>query len=275
MLIKCGFDISFEFPGATPMLLQMHVHPEREGDLLSPERFQLAPSVPYQTYIDQFGNRCTRLVAPQGKLTLSNLFTIRDSGIQDTLPWGARQAPIEELPHEVIVFLLGSRYCDTDLLATKAWALFGKIEGGWPRVHAILDYSHKRIKFGYTDARADRTASQGDSEQVGVCRDYAHLAITLCRCMNIPARYCTGYLGDIGMPPPYAVGDFAAWFEAFIGGRWYTFDPRNNMPRIGRILMARGRDATDVAIVTSFGACTMANFSVFTDEVVSPARVTA
>ena len=267
MLIKCGFEISFEFPGATPMLLQMHVHPEREGDLLSPERFQLTPSVPYETYIDQFGNRCTRLVAPQGKLTLSNLFTIRDSGVQDTMPWGAKQAPIEELPHEVIVFLLGSRYCDTDLLATKAWALFGKIEGGWPRLQAILDYTHKRIKFGYAQARADRTASQGDSEQVGVCRDYAHLAITLCRCMNIPARYCTGYLGDIGVPPDDAPMDFSAWFEVYLDGRWHTVDARHNKPRIGRILMARGRDATDAAISTAFGANSLVKFTVITEEV--------
>ena len=267
MLIKCGFDICFEFPGATPMLLQMHVHPDREGDLVTPEQFRLTPGVPYETYIDQFGNRCTRLVAPQGKLTLSNLFTIRDSGIQDTMPWGAKQAPIEELPHEVIVFLLGSRYCDTDLLAAKAWALFGKIEGGWPRLQAILDYSHKRIKFGYANARADRTASQGDSEQVGVCRDYAHLAITLCRCMNIPARYCTGYLGDIGVPPDDAPMDFSAWFEVYLDGRWHTVDARHNKPRIGRILMARGRDATDAAISTAFGANSLVKFTVITDEV--------
>ncbi len=269
MLIKCGFDISFEFPGATPMLLQMHVHPEREGDLLSPEHIHLTPDVPHETYIDQFGNRCSRLVAPKGILTLSNRFTIRDSGIQDTLPWGARQAPIEELPHDVIVFLLGSRYCDTDLLATKAWELFGKIEGGWPRVHAILDYAHNRIQFGYQHARADRTASQGHAEQVGVCRDYAHLAITLCRCMNIPARYCTGYLGDIGVPKDPAPMDFSAWFEVYLDGRWHTVDARHNAPRIGRVLMARGRDATDAAISTAFGANTLVKFHIITDEVTS------
>ena len=267
MLIKAGFEVSFEFPGATPMLLQLHGHPEREADLLAPENIVLSPGVPYETYIDLFGNRCTRLVAPQGTVTFSNLFTIRDSGIQDTWPWGARQAPVNELPHDVIVFLLGSRYCDTELLATQAWALFGNIEGGWPRVQAILEYSHKRITFGYKHARPDRTAAQAHSEQVGVCRDYAHLAITLCRCMNIPARYCTGYLGDIGVPPDTAAMDFSAWFEVYLEGRWHTVDARHNAPRIGRILMARGRDATDAAISTAFGSSKLVQFKVITDEI--------
>ena len=267
MLIKAGFEISFAYPGATPMLLQLHVHPEREPDLLAPEHIELNPYVPFQTYIDQFGNRCTRLVAPQGTLTLSNSFVIRDSGVQETLPWGASQAPVNELPHDVIVFLLGSRYCDTDLLATQAWSLFGTVEGGWQRVHAILDYTHNRIQFGYEHARADRTASQAHGERIGVCRDFAHLAIALCRCMNIPARYCTGYLGDIGAPPDPAPMDFSAWLEVYLGGRWHTVDARHNSPRIGRILMARGRDATDAAISTAFGANTLVKFTVVTEEV--------
>ena len=267
MLIKAGFEISFAYPGATPMLLQLHVHPEREPDLLAPEFVGLNPSVPFETYIDQFGNRCTRLVAPQGTLTLSNSFVIRDSGVQETLPWGASQAPVNELPHDVIVFLLGSRYCDTDLLATEAWSRFGHVEGGWQRVHAILDYTHNRIQFGYEHARADRTASQAHGERIGVCRDFAHLAITLCRCMNIPARYCTGYLGDIGVPLDPAPMDFSAWFEVYLGGRWHTVDARHNSPRIGRILMARGRDATDAAISTAFGANKLVKFTVVTEEV--------
>jgi len=267
LLIKAGFDISFECPGATPMLFELNIRPEREQDLVTKENIRFDPYIPNQTYIDQFGNRCTRLVAPQGKLTLSNRFIIRDSGVQETLPWGARQAPIEQLPSEVLVYLLGSRYCDTDLLATEAWKLFGGIEPGWQRVHAILDYTHNRITFGYQNARADRTASQGHAEQVGVCRDFAHLGITLCRCMNIPARYCTGYLGDIGVPPDPAPMDFSAWFEVFLDGRWHTVDARHNEPRIGRILMARGRDATDAAISTAFGANTLVQFTVITEEV--------
>ena len=267
MLIKAGFEIAFGFPGVTPMLLQLHVRPEREDDLLAPEFIMLDPFVPFQTYIDQFGNRCTRLLAPQGTLKLSNSFVIRDSGVQETLPWGAGQTPVDQLPHDVIVFLLGSRYCDTDLLATEAWSLFGGVAAGWPRVQAILDYTHNRITFGYGHARADRTASQAHSERVGVCRDFAHLAITLCRCMNIPARYCTGYLGDIGVPPDPAPMDFSAWFEVYLDGRWHTVDARHNKPRIGRILMARGRDATDAAISTAFGANTLVTFKVVTEEV--------
>jgi transglutaminase-like putative cysteine protease len=267
MLIRAGFEIAFECPAPTPMLLQVHVRPERELDLEAPEYLATDPPTFWSTYIDQFGNRCTRLVAPGGVLKLSNHFRIRDSGVQETLPWGARQAPVNELPESVLVYLLGSRYCDTDRLATQAWALFGKVEAGWPRVHAILDYTHQRITFGYQHARADRTASECHAERKGVCRDFAHLAITLCRCMNVPARYCTGYLGDIGVPADPAPMDFSAWFEVFLNGSWHTVDARHNQPRIGRILMARGRDATDAAISTAFGSANLVQFKVVTDEV--------
>jgi transglutaminase-like putative cysteine protease len=267
LLIQAGFEITFECPGLTPMMLQVHVRPEREPDLEMPERFSVEPYVPYRTYIDQFGNRCTRLVAPVGIMKLSNLFRIRDSGVQETLPWGGRQALVNELPDEVLIYLLGSRYCDTDRLATLGWELFGKIEPGWPRVCAILNYTHDRIAFGYQYARADRTASECHAERKGVCRDFAHLAITLCRCMNVPARYCTGYLGDIGVPADPSPMDFSAWFEVYLDGKWHSVDARHNSPRIGRILMARGRDATDAAISTAFGAAQLAHFKVVTEEV--------
>jgi len=267
MLIRAGFEIAFECPAPTPLLLQIHVRPERELDLEAPEYLNTEPPTFCSTYIDQFGNRCTRLVAPGGVLKLSNHFRIRDNGVQESLPWGMRQAPVNELPESVLVYLLGSRYCDTDRLATEAWALFGKIETGWPRVHAILDYTHERITFGYQHARADRTASEGNKERKGVCRDFAHLAITLCRCLNIPARYCTGYLGDIGVPADPAPMDFSAWFEVFLNGSWHTVDARHNQPRIGRILMARGRDATDAAISTAFGSANLVQFKVVTEEV--------
>jgi transglutaminase-like putative cysteine protease len=265
LLIQAGFEITFECPALTPMMLQVHVRPEREPDLETPEFFNVEPYIPYRTYIDQFGNRCTRLVAPVGILKLSNLFRIRDSGVQETLPWGGRQALVNELPDEVLIYLLGSRYCDTDRLATQAWELFGKIEPGWPRVYAILNYTHERIAFGYQYARADRTASECHEERKGVCRDFAHLAITLCRCMNVPARYCTGYLGDIGVPADPSPMDFSAWFEVFLDGKWHAVDARHNSPRIGRILMARGRDATDAAISTAFGAAKLAHFKVVTE----------
>ena len=267
MLIRAGFEIAFECEAPTPLLLQVHVRPEREPDLEQPERLQTQPHTPYTTYIDDFGNRCTRLVAPAGSLVLSSNFRIRDSGVQESLPWGAGQTLINELPDATLVYLLGSRYCDTDRLATEAWALFGHIEPGWSRVHAILNYTHERIEFGYQHARSDRTASEGHGERKGVCRDFAHLAITLCRCLNIPARYCTGYLGDIGVPVDPAPMDFSAWLDVFLDGRWHTVDARHNHPRIGRIVMARGRDATDAAISTAFGAAKLLRFNVLTQEV--------
>jgi transglutaminase-like putative cysteine protease len=210
-----------------------------------------------------------RLVAPPGQLRLASTAVVRDSGNPDIVTTSAYQHSIEELPEESLVFLLGSRYCDTENLSEVAWSLFGQIPSGWSRVQAICDFVHSHIAFGYEHARNTRTASEAFNEKRGVCRDFAHLAVAFCRCMNIPARYCTGYLGDIGIPPPYGPMDFAAWFEAYLGGRWYTFDPRNNVPRIGRVLIARGRDAIDVAIATTFGRNTLVSFKVFTDEVVT------
>jgi transglutaminase-like putative cysteine protease len=266
VLIQGGYDIAFGFAAETPMLFQLHLRPELRVHLEAPENFRLDPAIRYRQYVDQFGNMCTRLVAPPGTLKLSNHFVIRNSGVQDTMPWGARQAEVDDLPDEVLIFLLGSRYCDTDRLATHAWKLFGNIAPGWLRVQAILDYVHGRVEFGYQYARADRSASEAHAERRGVCRDFAHLAIALCRCMNVPARYCTGYLGDIGVPIDPAPMDFSAWLEVYLGGAWHTLDARHNAPRIGRLLMARGRDATDAAISTAFGTATLVRFNVTTHE---------
>jgi transglutaminase-like putative cysteine protease len=223
-----------------------------------------------------FGNTCTRIVAPAGLIEIRNEFLISDSGLPDEVAPDARQLDVAELPDDVLVYLLGSRYCDTQKLSDLAWSLFGNVKPGWQRVQAICDYAHQRISFGYHHARCDRTASEGHEERVGVCRDFAHLAVTLCRCMNIPARYCTGYLGDIGVPVDPAPMDFSAWFEVYLDGRWYTFDARHNHPRIGRIAMARGRDAADVAISTTFGVAELVRLAVITEEVVSaPARLSA
>lgn len=267
MLIEGGYDIAFRLKAATPMLLQVHLRPELHQRLKAPEAFRLEPAVPFHTYTDGFGNICTRLVAPPGLFKLSNRFVIRDNGKPDILPVQAKQAQVQDLPDEVLVYLLGSRYCDTDKLATLAWKTFGNTKPGWLRLKAIVDYAHRRIKFGYQHARADRTASEGHAERRGVCRDYAHLAITLCRCMNIPARYCTGYLGDIGVPPDPSPMDFSGWFEAYLGGKWHTMDARHNKPRIGRLLMARGRDATDAAISTAFGNAELMRFDIVTREI--------
>jgi transglutaminase-like putative cysteine protease len=182
----------------------------------------------------------------------------------------ARQVPVEELPEEALVFLLVSRYCDSDRLLDLAWSLFGHTKPGWSRLKAICDFTHRHITFGYEHARVTRSASEAYHEGFGVCRDYAHLAVAFCRALNIPARYCTGYLSDVGTPLPHPPGDFAAWFEAYLGGKWYPLDPRNNIPRIGRVLLARGRDAADVAITTTFGPNTLHKFRVWADEVVEP-----
>ena len=269
MKIKVGFELVYDCPQPTPMMLVLNVHYSRAADLAVPDHVITNPSIPLAAYRDGFGNWCTRLVAPSGRLTIASTAVVRDSGNLEVAATSAYQHSIEALPEDALVFLLGSRYCDTEKLSDLAWRLFGHTPLGWGRVQAICDYVHNHISFGYEHARMTRTASEAFHERRGVCRDFAHLAVAFCRCMNIPARYCTGYLGDIGIPPQYAPMDFAAWFEAYLGGQWYTFDPRNNVPRIGRVLIARGRDAIDVAIATTFGPNTLVSFKVFTDEVMS------
>jgi transglutaminase-like putative cysteine protease len=267
MRIQAGHEITYECPQPTPMLLTLSTHPSRLQDLEGPQQLRFDPPIGATEYRDGFGNHCHRIVAPEGRLTISTSFVMRDTGLPDAVVPEAVQHPINELPVETLVFLLGSRYCETDRLSDIAWSLFGGTPSGWARVQAICDYVHDRIAFGYEHADVTRTAFAGHAERRGVCRDFAHLAVTLCRCMNIPARYCTGYLGDIGVPPVDAPMDFSAWFEVYLSGQWHTFDARHNTPRIGRILMARGRDATDVALVTSFGPCQLAGFRVTTEEV--------
>ncbi len=269
--IQAGFTIAYDCPQPVPMLLMLSVHPSREADLLTPQAIKFEPDAAARRYTDDFGNICHRIVARPGPLVISTLFEVRDSGVPDITVPEARQIPVDALPSNTLVYLLGSRYCDTDLLHDVAWSLFGSGEPGWARVQAICDFAHERIAFGYEHARSNKTARNAYDERRGVCRDFAHLAVTLCRCMNIPARYCTGYLGDIRLPPVDAPMDFSAWFEAFLegpeGGRWYSFDARFNTPRIGRLLMARGRDATDVALVTNFGPASLTKFDVVTQEI--------
>jgi transglutaminase-like putative cysteine protease len=267
MHIRIGYTLAFNTFGPTPMNLLLSVHPERAADLVTPEVITFDPPVPARQFTDPFGNVCTRIVAPSDRISMSADLVIRDSGKPDPIALDAVQHPVEDLPDDVLPFLLGSRYCDTDKLSNIAWSLFGNTPPGWARVQAIADFVHNHIRFDYQKADDTRTAFDGYTQREGVCRDYAHLAIALCRCMNIPARYCTGYLGDIGIPPvPYPM-DFSAWFEVFLSGRWYTFDARHNTPRIGRIVMARGRDATDCALTTSFGRAPLTQFEVHTDEV--------
>jgi transglutaminase-like putative cysteine protease len=267
MKIRAGFNIAYECDKPSPILLMLSIRPEREVDLITPQRLSCTPDTPVSSYLDIYGNVCSRVLMPAGRTTFSADFLINDSGLEDRAAPDAEQHAVEDLPDEVILYLLGSRYCETDKLSNLAWSLFGSEPSGWMRVKAIVAYVHERITFGYPQARPTRTALDAHEEQVGVCRDFAHLAVALCRCMNIPARYCTGYLGDIGVPPVPGPMDFSAWFEVFLGGAWHTFDARHNRPRIGRILMAYGRDAADVAIATSFGSAWLARFEVLTDEV--------
>jgi transglutaminase-like putative cysteine protease len=271
MKLRVGYEMGYEFPQPTPVILMLNVHFTRVSDLAMPDSILIHPSVDLSGYRDGFGNWCSRFLAPAGNMSISADSVIRDSGLPDPVVADARQTLVEELPEETLVFLVASRFCDSDRLLDLAWTLFGKAEPGWARVQAVCDFVHTHITFGYEHARVTRTASEAYEEGRGVCRDFAHLAVAFCRALNIPARYCTGYLGEIGMPLPHPEGDFAAWFEVYLGGRWYTFDARNNMPRIGRVLLARGRDAADVAIATTFGPNTLRSFRVWTDEIVEPA----
>ncbi len=266
MQIRLGYELVYNFPQPTPAILTLAIHHSRASDIIIPDYLTTDPPLPVSGYRDGFGNWCTLILAPAGRVRLKADALIRDTGEPDRIVPDARQHNVQDLPAEALVFLLGSRYCETDLLSQAAWDMFGHTPPGWARVQAICDYVHNLIRFDYQQARATRTASEAFNERTGVCRDFAHLAVSFCRCLNIPARYCTGYLGDIGMPPPYPPGDFAAWFEVYLGGAWHIFDPRNNMPRIGRVLLARGRDAADVAITTTFGPSMLESFKVWSDE---------
>ncbi|HZC16630.1 MAG TPA: transglutaminase family protein [Caulobacteraceae bacterium] len=267
MLIRAGYRITYDCPAPTPMTLLLSIRPERLADLVTNQQITATGQTPLRPYRDLFGNIAHRLVAPAGPTTFRADFVIDDSGLPDAVEPAAAEHPIDALPDEVLTYLLASRYCETELLAPIAWSLFGQVEPGWARAQAIVDYVHDRIRFGYQHARPTRTAAEAHDERRGVCRDFAHLSVALCRCMNIPARYCTGYLGDIGIDPIDAPMDFSAWFEVYLGGAWRTFDARHNTPRIGRIPMAHGRDAADVAITTSFGTAWLSGFEVVTEEV--------
>lgn len=269
MLIKVGYELVYNCPQPTPMLLMVSIHPSHASEIVAPEHLVITPNARVLRYRDSFGNDCSRIELPVGRTTIATSAVVRATGLVEPTALDARQHPIPELPDDALVYLLPSRYCETDTLADVAWNHFSQTRPGWDRVQAICDFVHHHVRFDYLQARPTRTAAETYRERVGVCRDYAHLAVAFCRCMNIPARYCTGYLGDMGTLPPYGPMDFAGWFEAYLGGRWHVFDPRNNARRIGRVLIARGRDAVDVAISTSFGPTTLEGFTVICDELPS------
>lgn len=264
--IHIGCQLKFALPQSTPMIVMLNAHFSRFSDLEYPDRLMTVPAVPVEGYRDSFGNWCSRLVAPMGEFSLGIDAIVRDPGASDPIDLNALQHEVQHLPTETLLFLLGSRYCETDRLSDDAWRLFGRTPLGWSRVQAVCDFVHNHLTFGYEHSRATRTAFEAYTERRGVCRDFAHLAIAFCRCLNIPARYCTGYITDIGLPPPYPPMDFAAWMEVYLGGRWHAFDPRNNAPRIGRVLIAYGRDAADVPLTHMFGPGTLSGFRVWAEE---------
>jgi transglutaminase-like putative cysteine protease len=268
LLIRVGYEIAFRFSQPTAVLMLLYVHPSRSASLRRGERIQVEPAVPLSAFIDSFGNRCGRVFVPAGRVVFRNEALVEDSGEPDPQVPDAQQHDVRDLPEDVLQFLLPSRYCEVDSeLKDVAYSLVTSAARGWPRVQAVCNFAHQHVRFDYQQARANRTALETFREKVGVCRDFTHLAVTLCRSLNIPARYCTGYLGDIGIPEvPYPM-DFSAWFEVFLDGKWWAFDARHNVPRIGRILMARGRDAADTALTTTFGANELDSFTVWTDEV--------
>jgi transglutaminase-like putative cysteine protease len=266
MLIRYGYEITLTCPQPTPLVCLLSVHEDRAADIRAPESTFTMPEVPTSTYHDLFGNLCRRLVAPAGDLTMWGDATIEDDGLPDPVVPGAREVPVQDLPDACLNFLLGSRYCETDRLSQIAWDRFGHVAPGWGRVQAVCDFVHDHIRFDYMQARSTRTAFEAYHERVGVCRDFAHLAVAICRCLNIPARYVNGHLGDLGVPVVDPM-DFSAWIEVYLDGTWYAFDPRNNIPRIGRIVVARGRDAADIPLINSFGPHVLKGFRVWTYEV--------
>ncbi len=266
MLIRFGYDITISCAQETSVICLLSMRDERRSDLRRPEEFSLTPAIHHAQYHDQFGNVCRRFTAPAGPLRIWGDGIVADHGLTDPVDLSAKETPLSDLPSDVLVYLLGSRYCETDKMSQIAWDMFGHLPHGWSRVQAICDYVHNHITFNYQNARNTRTAYEAWQEQTGVCRDFAHLGLTLLRCMNIPARYVNGYLGDIGVPVRLPM-DFSAWIEVFVGGRWMTFDPRNNKPRIGRVKVAQGRDAADVPLIHSFGPHLLQEFKVWCHEV--------
>jgi transglutaminase-like putative cysteine protease len=268
MLIHIGYDLQITLTAPTPVMLLLDVHPSRTNDLISYSPLTL-PGVEISRSVDFYGNRMQRFLAPAGQLNLTASGVIKDPGTLDAIFPDAREVPVADLPDYCLHYLAGSRYCETDELNQIAWSLFGNLKPGWTRVQAIVKFVHDHLRFSYPEASSTRTALSAYKERVGVCRDFAHLAIALCRCMNIPARYVNGYLGDIGVPVDPAPMDFSAWMEVYLDHRWITFDPRHNKRRTGRVVIARGRDAADVAMITTYGPHTLSRFNVITDEMPS------
>jgi transglutaminase-like putative cysteine protease len=267
MLIRVGYEFGFDAPLPVVMLLKLYLHPSILNQVRQSENLQVEPATKIEEFLDSFGNRTSRLILPDGHIRIHNEAVIENEWKPDIVNWNAQEIPLAELPTQVFPYLMSSRYCEVDLLSEIAWELFGQTPPGWARVQAVCDWVHSHISFGYEYARVTKTAYDVYRERTGVCRDFNHLALTFCRCLNIPARYASGYLGDIGISPQPLPMDFSAWFEVYLDHQWYTFDARHNTPRIGRILMTRGLDAVDASLTTSFGQVNLTKFKVWTSDV--------
>jgi transglutaminase-like putative cysteine protease len=266
MRINVGCEFVFQAASPTPLVAQ--ILPRRDGPhLLLSETQRLEPRVASHEYLDLFGNRCWRLTVPEGAFSLRYDALVELVPVADPVVPEAGQAMVDQLPDETLLFTLPSRYIQSDLLSNAAWELFGGGPLGWARVQAICDWIHQRIEFRTASTTPQTTVLDVFLQRYGVCRDFAHLGVAMCRALNIPARYVFGYLPDVGIEPPDVPMDFHSWFEAYVGGRWYTFDARHNEPRIGRIPIGRGRDAVDVALLTQYGAARLNNMTVWSDEV--------
>jgi transglutaminase-like putative cysteine protease len=272
MLIHVGCELKFTLPSQTTLLTKLYLHPTEVSRLRTPETISTTPAVPVEELQDEWGNRVGRMVLSPGRVTITTHAIVAVSAQPDEINVAAPQHPVKELPIAVLPFLMASRYCEVDRLYKTAWSLFGETPPGWARVQAVCDWVHQHIEFGYAHSRVTKTAFDVYTERTGVCRDFMHLAVTFCRCLHIPARSVAGYLGDIGVPPQPLPMDFSGWFEAYLGGQWYTFDARHNQPRIGRVVMTRGRDAVDTAFTTAFGVAQLETFRVWTEEVQQTVR---
>jgi transglutaminase-like putative cysteine protease len=266
MEVRVGCDFQYETQWPTPTVMQVQPHEDGAHRVMH-QSWESDPPVAMREFRDLYGNTCRRFTLPGGEVHLRFDALVEVAGEPDELDPAATQLPVEDLPDETLHFTLPSRYCLSDVLSGTAWELFGGTDPGWGRVQAICDWVHENIRFQYGSSTPLTTAADVYEQRAGVCRDFAHLAVTFCRAMNIPARYVFGYLPDIGVPPPEFPMDFCAWFEAYLGGRWRTFDPRNNERRVGRVVIGRGRDALDVAMVTTYGSHTLRSMLVRADEV--------
>lgn len=267
MLIRAGYEFGFDAPLPVTMILKLYLHSSLLPNIKESENLRVEPQTIGEEFVDKFGNRACRLILPAGPIRISNQAVIENDWQPDIVNYHAQQIPLEELPTSVLPYLMSSRYCEVDLLSEIAWELFGETPPGWARVQAICDWVNSNVRFGYEYARVTKTAYDVYQERTGVCRDFNHLALTFCRCLHIPARYASGYLSDMGIPPQPLAMDFSAWFEVYLDHQWYTVDARHNTPRCGRLLMTRGLDAVDTALTTSFGQVNLTKFQVWTKDV--------